>query len=136
MGTLPNPFARDIAEAGARDCGSAYVASRELHYLAGVGALDYLRRAADAFGVDVPAETVALVSKAARAKASALGAFDGYARAEALALDALTATSADHGTAIARRLVADLSRCTAIRAALLGKGQAVPGRGVWLVPAT
>lgn len=127
-----NPFARDAAEAGALGCAAAYVASRELHYLAGVGAVEYLREPAALLGVEVPPIENGLVVKVARARTGSGSAFDQYARAEAVVLERLDAIPADQRHAVAQRLAVDVARCMAIRAALIARGRAVPGRGVWL----
>jgi hypothetical protein len=126
-----NPFGRDLIDAVARGDADAYLVSRELHYLAAVGAVEHIRKAAAALGVHVPTADVPLVPHKVRAKSGSLAAFNVYRRAERLALGRLALLKPSQRNAVARRLVADVDLCAARRAALLAKRSPVPGAASW-----
>jgi hypothetical protein len=126
-----NPFGRDLIDAVARGDTDAYLASRELHYLAAVGAVEHIREAAAALGVRIPTADVPLVPHKVRAKSGSLAAFNVYRRAERLALERLALLTPSQRNAVARRLVADVDLCAARRAALLAKRSPVPGVASW-----
>ena len=127
-----NPFGRDLDDAARLGMFNAYVATRELRYLAGVGALEFMRVPASLLDVQVAQVERGLVPRILQSKHGNLGAFETYRRAESLVLDMLPMLTPDESRAVARRLATDIELCVTRRAALLAKGLSVPGRGGWL----
>jgi hypothetical protein len=127
-----NPFAGDVAEAEALGVSAAYLASRELGYLAAVGALEHLRYAGARLGVPIPPTEAGLIPKPTRAKAASGALPEVYGRAERLALDCLTRLTPGQARTVARRLRADVDLCLDRRRALLGKELPIPGLTCWL----
>ncbi|QTE30434.1 hypothetical protein [Pengzhenrongella sicca] len=125
------PFGRDLADAARRGRAVAYIAARELRYLAGVGALDHLREPAARLGVQVGPVEAGLVLAPTSPRGTALAV---YADAEVAALAAIDGLSLGQRATVAARLADDLTLCRERRVVLLGNGLRVPARGGWLAP--